>query len=150
MKRIFRLVLFILFSFIAYNCSDNKCNESVDVELKAEIIVKDTILENANFIDSLSIYSPLWLDSVHYSSINYLLDLSPFSNTTTFIFTSQLWKDTVWILHERQLVYLSQECGFVNYYTIDSAWYTSNNIDSIEWVNKKLTTQNDGHLKIYF
>lgn len=150
MKRIYRLVLFILFSFIAYNCSDNKCNESVDVELKAEIIVKDTILENANFIDSLSIYSPIWLDSVHYSSINYLLDLSPFSNTTTFVFTSQLWKDTVWILHERQLVYLSQECGFVNYYTIDSAWYTSNNIDSIEWVNKKLTTQNDGHLKIYF
>jgi len=150
MKRIFRLVLFLLVSFIAYDCTDNKCNESVDVEFIAEIIVKDTILVNANFINSLSVYSPVWLDSVHYSSINYLLDLSPFSNTTTFVFTSQLWKDTVWILHERQLVYLSQECGFVNYYTIDSAWYTSNNIDSIEWVNKKLTTQNDGHLKIYF
>jgi len=150
MKKIVRLTLLILFSITVYNCSDNNCNESVDVKINAEVIVKDTNLVNANFIDSLSIYSPSWIDSVHYSSSSYLLELSPFSDTTSFVFASQLFQDTIWVLYERQLVLLSQECGFVNYYTIDRAWYTSNNIDSIEWVNKKITTENEVHFKIYF
>lgn len=150
MKKIARLTFLILFSIAVYNCSDNQCNESVDPKINAEIIVKDTNLVNANFIDSLSIYSPVWIDSVHYSTSSFLLELSPFSDTTSFVFASQLWHDTVFVLYERQLALLSQECGFVNYFTINSVWYTSNNIDSIEWVNKKITTQNDGHFKIYF
>ncbi len=150
MKKIRRLALLILSSFVIYNCSDNKCNQSVDVNLKAEVIIKDTVLINSEFIKSLSIFSPDWLDSVHYNSSGYLLELSPFSDTTTFIFTSQGYLDTLWVLSDRQLVLLSQECGFVNNFVIDSVWYSTNNIDSLELINKNLTAQSDGHFKIYF
>ncbi|OFX83616.1 MAG: hypothetical protein A2W99_15410 [Bacteroidetes bacterium GWF2_33_16] len=149
MKFIFRIVGILLFAFMIFNCSDNRCNEEVDVLLKAEIIVNDPILTNAGFLETLSIYSPAWTDSVHYSSANFMLELSPFADTTVFVFTSQAWKDTVKIFYERDLVYLSQECGFVTYYKIDSTRYTST-IDSLVWVNKKLTTLTDGHVKIYF
>ncbi|MGE0089302.1 MAG: DUF6452 family protein [Bacteroidales bacterium] len=150
MKKILGLALLIFTSFVIYNCSDNKCNQSVDVNLKAEVIIKDTILINSKFIEELSVFSPDWLDSVHYNSSGYLLELSPFSDTTAFVFTSQGFLDTVWVLSERQLVLLSQECGFVNNFVIDSVWYSTNNIDSLELINKNLTAQIDGHFKIYF
>ncbi|MDX9696195.1 MAG: DUF6452 family protein [Bacteroidales bacterium] len=150
MKKIQRLALLILSFFVIYNCSDNKCNQSVDVNLKAEVIIKDMSLINSEFIKDLSVFSPDWIDSVHYNSSGYLLELSPFSDTSIFIFTSQGFLDTVWVLSNRQLVLLSQECGFVNNFAIDSVWYSTNNIDSLELINKNLTAQNDGHFKIYF
>lgn len=150
MKKIWRFALLIFSSFVVYNCSDNKCNQSVDVNLKAEVIIKDTSLINSEFIKDLSVFSPDWIDSIHYNSSGYLLELSPFSDTSIFIFTSQGFLDTVWVLSNRQLVLLSQECGFVNNFAIDSVWYSTNNIDSLELINKNLTAQNDGHFKIYF
>jgi hypothetical protein len=150
MRKTLYTIFFFLFLVVLFSCTDNRCNESTVVELNAEVIVSDATLINAKFLDSLSVYSPDWIDSVHYSSANYMLELNPIKDTTIFVFTSQLWVDTVWVFYKRQLVYLSQECGFVNYYKVDSTRYSNNNIDSLVWVNKKLTTQNDGHVKIYF
>lgn len=138
------------FAVLLISCTDNRCNENTDVECKAEIVVNDAALESAQFIENLSIYSPYWIDSVHYSSTDYMLEFTPFSDTTIFIFTSLAWKDTLYILSKRDMIFLSQECGFVNNYKVDTAWFTTTNIDSIVWVNKKLTTQTDGHVKIYF
>jgi hypothetical protein len=150
MRRNLQTIFFILFLVVLLSCTDNRCNESTDVELKAEVFVDDPTLINAKFLDSLSVYSPDWIDSVHYSTATYMLELYPNKDTTIFVFTSQSWIDTVWVIYSRQLVFFSQECGFVTNYKIDTALYTNNNIDSLIWVNKKLTTQNDGHVKIYF
>lgn len=149
------IICFFLLAFflVISSCSDDQCNLDTDTILNTEILVKDATLVSSKFLDSLSIYSPEWTDSIHNSgssSVNYYLFLSPFSDTSTFILTSQSMLDTVNLFYKRKLVLLSQECGFVTHFTIDSFNFTTNNIDSIFILEDEITTDNDGHIQIYF
>lgn len=152
MKLSYYSILF-LFLTILVSCSDDQCNTDTESLLQTECIANDVDQE---FIDKLSIYSPEWNDSIHYSEdgadnkIGFVL--SPNSDTTEIVYTSAdtTLIDTLYIYYQRELTFLSPECGFVINYFIDTVTHTYNIIDSIEVVTKEITTDKNGSVKIYF
>lgn len=153
----FNYIVFILIIYLLFtSCSDDQCNADTDTLLKNELLVIDEDLIAINFLAKLSLYSPEWSDSIHYSeegSKNILyITLSPNSDTTELIITSLQapLNDTLFIYSERELLLLSPECGFVTNYTIDSIIHTNHYIDSLKIINKNISTEKDGSVQIYF
>ena len=155
--RIIRNIFFVLISLSHFvSCTSDQCVFETESFLKTEINVVDTNLINIGFLDSLSVYSPVWEDSIHYreegfsNSISF--SLSPDHDYTTIIFTSKNTsdKDTITFYHQKEMIFLSPECGFVYNFTINSFTNTENLIDSLELVNNELTTDEKGIIQIYF
>ena len=149
---IFSLIVFLLLT----SCTDDQCNAETESLLKTELFVLDGDLKDIDFLDSMSVFSPEWTDSIHYSEegskkILYLT-LSSESDTSNFIITSSqaTTQDTISIYYQRELLFISTECGFVTNYTIDTIIYSYNYIDSLQIINKNISTDNNGYIKIYF
>jgi len=140
----------------AVSCADDQCNLETDTLLKTEFVVKDQSLLDSKYLDSLSVYSPEWTDSIHYwkekEEINLLYSLSPAADFSEIIITSKnaSLNDTLFIYYQREMYMLSPECGFVVNYTIDSVLSTSNYIDSLFIITPAITTLKNGHIQIYF
>lgn len=151
--KIIKYILLIITAIII-SCSDDQCNSETETFLKTEFIIKDPLMI-IKYVDSLSLYSPIWSDSIHYSeegSDNSLLfTLSPESDTTEIVFTSSQaeFNDTIYIYYQREFVFLSPECGFVVNCKIDTVLNTYNYIDSLEVLNKEISTNENGHIQIY-
>ena len=156
MKIIIYISFALLLTSFFMSCSDDACNLETESLLKTEILVIDTNLTKLNFLDSLSLYSPDWPDSIHYldegSENNLYFMLSPNSDSTEIIFTSKSHplNDTILFFHQSEIIFLSPECGFVINYKIDSLVSTSYNIDSLTLLNSNITSNENGHLQIYF
>ena len=156
MKIIKYILLCFIFPATIISCGDDVCNAETNSFLKTELIVKDPDLISTKYLDSISLYSPLWQDSIHYweegSETNLSFTLSVESDTTEIVFTSKqaALKDTIYIYYKREFIFLSPECGFIANYTIDTVLNTNNNIDSLEVLNNEISTIKDGHLQIYF
>ncbi len=156
MKIIKYILPLLIITAIIISCSDDRCNSETDSLLKTEFIIKDADLIAIKYVDSLSIYSPEWSDSIHYSeegSDNSLLfTLSPESDTTEIVFTSKQaeFKDTIYIYYQREFVFLSPECGFVVNCKMDTVLNTYNYIDSLKIIQNEITTNAQGHIQIYF
>lgn len=156
MKHINYITLIILFTVSAYSCTDDQCNADTDALLKTELLVLDTNLTAIKYLANLSVYSPEWTDSIHYSEegsktiLNFAL--SSISDTTEIIITSlqAALNDTLFIYSQRELLFLSPECGFVTNFTIDTIISSSNYIDSLKIITKDISTVKDGSIKIYF
>ena len=155
MKIKYYIGILLFLGVIIVSCSDDQCNIDTDSLMKTEILVKDPSLTSIKYLDSLSIYSPEWIDSIHYSeedaSFLYFM-LSPESDTTEIIFTSKQAdnNDTIIFYYQREFVLLTPECGFVINYKIDTFINTWNYIDSLELVNDDISTDKDGYIQIYF
>lgn len=149
------LFLIILLSFI-YSCSDDVCNEETDTLLNFEFTVSDTALSNNGFVENIAIYSLEWADSIYYSEdgSNDILSLmlSPYSDTSEFIITSKGFalNDNLTIISQRELIFFSDECGFITEFLIDTVLHSLNYIDSIDISSNKVTTSNNGQIQIYF
>ncbi|MFC2096473.1 DUF6452 family protein [Bacteroidota bacterium] len=146
-------ILLLILLAVFYSCTDDQCGSDTEALLQTELIAIDV---DDEFIDSLSLYSPEWADSIHYSIegadniISFML--SPNSDTTEIIYcsTNAALNDTIFIYYQREFIFLTPECGFVTDYFIDTVLYTYNYIDSIEIVTDEITTNADGYIQIYF
>lgn len=154
--RIIRNIFFIAAAAIYFlSCTSDECVFDSETFLEIEVNVIDTNLINISFLDSMSVYSPEWDDSIHYLeegvSGNILFSLSPNDDFTEIIITTKQTteKDTLTFYHQKEMVYLSPECGFMFNFTIDDYIFTKNFIDSVKLVNNELTTDEEGYLKIY-
>ncbi|MFC2151380.1 DUF6452 family protein [Bacteroidota bacterium] len=154
------IVLIIISISLIFSCTDDQCNADTESLLRSEILVTSSELTSIKYLDSLSIYSPQWEDSIHYRELSAAIKkeksiyfmLSPTSDTTEIIFTSiqAPLNDTIYIYSQREYIFLSQECGFIINFTIDTILYTNNYIDSLERVTSEISTTKDGHVQIYF
>ncbi|HSH52907.1 MAG TPA: DUF6452 family protein [Bacteroidales bacterium] len=150
-----KVILFSVLLLGIMACSDDECHLDTQTLLKVEMSVTDTSTPEG-FIDSLSVFSTEWTDSIHYQSEgnnnNLWLTLSPANDTTTFIFSSipVQGNDTITFFYQRKFELLSAECGFVTHYTISNFTYTQNYIDSLKLEKNIITTDEQGLLKIYF
>jgi len=151
-----RVIIYCFFLFFTVSCADDQCNLETDALLKTEFVIKDQNLISINFLDSLSVFSPEWTDSIHYwkekDGINLLYSLSPAEDFSEIIITSKKasLNDTLFIYYQREFLMLSPECGFVVNYTIDSVLSTSNYIDSLFIITPAINTLKNGHIQIYF
>ncbi len=152
--KIFYYTLFLLFAIPFFSsCDEDQCNTDTESLLNTELFPQGVDQE---FIDNLSLYSPEWNDSIHYSEegadniIGFIL--SPNSDTTEIVYTSTVntLNDTLFFYYQREIIFLSPECGFITDYTIDTVIHTYHIIDSIEIVTNEITTEKDGSIKIYF
>ena len=158
MNKIRFAILFILSILFFGNCTDDQCNVDTESSLRFELLVKDATLKTLKYLDSLAIYSPQWTDSIFYKdegvtkTKSLFLMLSPYSDTSELIFTSNTvpLNDTIIIYSQRENIYLSPECGFITNFLIDTVLFTNNYIDSIEIVTSKITTEENGHIQVYF
>jgi len=151
-----RIIIYCSLLFLIVSCADDQCNLETDTLLKTEFVVKDQNLLDIKYLDSLSVYSPEWPDSIHYwkekDGVNLLYSLSPATDMSEIIITSKnaSLNDTLFIYYQREMYMLSPECGFVVNYTIDSVLSTSNYIDSLFIITTAITTLKNGHIQIYF
>jgi len=156
MKTIRNILLIVATTIYFLSCTSDECVLDSETYLQLEMNVVDTILVKDGFLDSLSIYSPSWPDSIHSESKgasgNILISLSPNNDSTTLIITSVpvSENDTITFYHQKEAVFLSPECGFVYTFTIDNYNYTDNFIDSVKLVNNELTIDEKGSVEIYF
>jgi len=155
MKNIIYIFVFLVSIFLI-SCGDDTCNLDTETYLKVNFHTADTNLVNDKFLDSLSIFSSEWTDSIYYSEeksdSSLLLVLSPNSDLTEFVFTSETeeLKDTLKVYHQNEVVFLSPECGFIVNYKIDTFISTYNIIDSLELLNSDISRKNNGQIQIYF
>ncbi|MEE4197850.1 MAG: DUF6452 family protein [Bacteroidales bacterium] len=154
MKTIHALLLFVVL-LVVFACTDDECHLETDTLLQVEMSVSDPATPE-HFIDSLSVFTTEWADSIHYSNEgngnSLWLMLSPSRDTTSFIFTSGTvnGNDTLTLFYQREFILLSAECGFVSHFTINQISYTQNYIDSLKLEKNTITTDEQGLLKIYF
>lgn len=83
--------------------------------------------------------------------------LSPHADSTRIFIQpdsarkSSLDKDTITFYYNRQLHFISNACGYTNYYSIYEVKSTSYNIDSIKLINGAVTNDaNIENVKIYY
>ncbi len=142
------------FCLLSVSCeSEKSCEQPTVSMLKAGFYsVQDSIPEAAS-VDNFTVYGIGRADSLLYdqanSVVNFDLLLSPSGDTTGFVLTLGAKTDTVVFLYSRELHLLSMECGFATYYYIENINNTSNAIDSIKVVNKKVTTGDEENIQIY-
>jgi len=155
MKVIRNILLIATTAIYSLSCTSDQCVYDTETYLNFEVNVLDTNLINIGFLDSLSLYSPAWTDSIHSvnkgESGSFLFSLSPDDDFTTIIITTKSLqeKDTISFYHQKDMVFLSPECGFLFTFTIDSFINTKNFIDSVKLVNNELTADEEGNINIY-
>lgn len=155
MKIIKYIIPFFIISVASLSCGDDICVLETETFMSLELNVTDAILVDTEYLNNLSIYSPEWSDSIHYSEegSSSILDfqLSPHSSNTTIVITSvsSELKDTIHFYHQNEPFFLSPECGFIINYKIDSFSVTNNLIDSIYLAKDEITNNVNGLFEIY-
>jgi hypothetical protein len=146
-------IFVLLISVVTVSCGDGECNLDTDSQLTCTFSVEDATLKADLFLDSLSVYSTEWLDTINYSetgTINFTL--SPNDTITQVIVASKttIELDTITFRHQNEVVLLSTECGFVVNFEIDTVISTYHLIDSISLVNDEITSEENGLIEIYY
>ncbi|SMO57759.1 hypothetical protein SAMN06265379_10340 [Saccharicrinis carchari] len=108
---------------------------------------KDTSVAN------VLVYSPT-VDSIPYDSVtvnNLYLPLSLHKDTSQFIIELNSLKDTVTFVHQKELNFVSGECGFVFSLYLDTILYSDVSfIDTVVIVNDEIIyNENFENVKIY-
>lgn len=109
-------------------------------------INKDTVLNNTSVIGKGAI------DSVYNKELvqKMFLPLSFVSDTTAFIIENNTLKDTIWFKHNKELFFVSRNCGFSFNFVVDTVWFTQTFIDSVALDYKPINyNENIENVKIY-
>lgn len=146
-------------------CSaDTECRQKADVFLGV-VFSGDSLRLNADSTDyehaTFTSVTGMQITGVGRDSILYgesksitkaQLPLRPDTNITAFQLQYQGMNDTLYIIHDNQMNFISLACGCFVFHTInDSASYhTCHFIDSIRILNSQVTAKKEDHLRIYF
>lgn len=96
------------------------------------------------------------LDGKQYTApaANFTIQLSPVADSCQWMVRADTIStrpyDTMTFYYQRQLTFLSNACGFTNFYALDSVHTTHSSIDSVILLNRSVTNDvNTRQLKIY-
>ncbi len=151
----FRKVILILFMFAAIIIS---CKKDCDFVPVSATIVKFYRIVNNNevqrSIDSIYLYPMVLPDSILYNwtrNVNTIrLPLSPMTDSTDFVVHFNETVDTIRVFYQRQLYFVSDECGFSMSFKLDSLKHSYNRIDSIKIKQPNILPVNEEHIRLYF
>ena len=163
MRFIYRITFLIITIFVGYACSnDETCRKNKYVSLQVSLYKAIQNPLNNSYVsspwsltsstDSISVQG-IGVDSILYKNsknINQLnLTLKKFNNQTKYQVSINGIKDTLTITHTNVTEFLSLECGCLKVYSIDSAFVTKHEIDSIKIINHQVNTDNATNIRIY-
>ena len=84
----------------------------------------------------------------------FTLSLSNLADSSTWVIrpdSAVALEDTLTIYYERQLRFLSNSCGYTNYYNLDSIHYSRHALDSASINHRDVTNDaNVEHLKLFY
>ena len=91
---------------------------------------------------------------LYTSRSSFTLSLSPVADTALWLFqpdtVANTLIDTIVFRYERQLQFISNACGYVNYYELLSVGNTTHTIDSVKITNTSVTSDaSKNHLQVY-
>lgn len=130
---------------------DQICDENTKTYLNAGFYkavsgeLQDSVLNN------LRIFSPgmdsLIYDSSGISSIKLPLDYA--ASQTQFIMINDSVADTLVFSYDKEMIFISYQCGFAPEYELLSTEHSSEGIDSVRVINSKIETTDEENLRIY-
>lgn len=152
-----------LLSLFIYACDAPPCDDPDGVQVNMGFYysdgnsLKDTLIDTLNVFlykknfssedDHIIMYS----SNIQGATSTLALPLSMIVDSSTFIFDFGTESfDTLTLKYSQYIHLESHECGFVNFYNIESYKITNNQIDSI-WIRKDLVEYGDEeNIKIYY
>jgi hypothetical protein len=154
-KYIIILSAFAIFLGFAACDNDEQCHKEnyVMVQIGFYKSVIDTLGKQTNQSTTLTVTANgSEQDSLLYNSVltKYIdLPLNKFENVSSFdiILNDTLETFTVW--HTNREEYLSFECGYITFFTIDSCQITKNYVDSVSIINNSVNTQDAENIRFY-
>ncbi len=146
---------FLLLSLILLGCNTERiCNLPTEVRLEAGIYTLGNERMKDTTVSGYFIYAAGRSDSLLYDTVNTIstcrFKLSPLTDTTIFIFDNQQSTDSLFILAERIPYFVSQECGFITHFQLDTAYWGGSLADSISLTDPLVTTDVVENLQIFF
>ena len=152
----YRLLLLLPFIGLLVSCQpDTVCRQynTVALGISVQYLSTDSAGNTTthNTFDSISVQG-INNDSVLYTNQHNLdalwLPLRPDTSITAF---TMLWHnqyDTLYIMHDNTLRFISHACGCTIYHTIDSVWHRGNAIDSIAIINATVETTQQNNIQL--
>lgn len=157
-----RIALIILVTFLTCCTSSEVCENITTVPLRIGFFSEnpdDPDQPESYLLDSITAFG-ITKDSLIYDNQKNVslieLPIDPSANSSGFIFlispadsTDVPAQDTLWINYEKQPTLISMECGFVNFFEIESVSYSSQQIDTIIIENSSVNNSFDVHLQVF-
>ena len=115
-----------------------------DYEKETKVLPESVTLYGAD--NDVAIYG----DKNKEISLPALFPLKNSDNETEFIITINGTTDTIRFVHSNSLHLISKECGYTMFHTIDTVYFTTNEIDSISLINKDITLRKTENVAIFY
>ena len=135
---------------VVFSC-DSLRQSTDSARLAKDSLAMDTI--RFSTISGLEIHG-LGRDSILYTEDQTIslakLPLRPDSLHSDFVLSFNGHTDTLTILHQNDLQFISLACGCMVFHTIDDVTGYRAFIDSVDILNTQVGTSNDQHLRIFF
>ena len=147
------IYLFIaVLSLLLTSCLDTECIDETRTYMRVTFYSYET--KKAATPDSLSLYGAgndeKIFDNNKKVALPALISLKDSDNETEFIITINGIDDTMRFVHSNSLYLISKECGYSMYHTIDTVYFTTNEIDSIYLTNKDITLRKIENVAIFY
>ncbi len=144
---------------IFIGCSDSATDFCLSNQQAAQITfysiyTSDEDADNDSTVEEVYVYGLNRADSLIYDSVSIseaFLPLSMLNDTTEFVIKVKTLRDTLRFYTSKELNFISEECGYIFDFTIDSVNFTQNNfIDSVVISNPDVIySENLENVKVY-
>lgn len=152
-KLIKHFVLFGLIALFLLSCEDERCSFSTNTDLQLGLYVGDESLNADSIRNLIAVTNANWTDTIWYKNEGrngkFGIPLSPEGDSSVFKFIREGEAEKLTFRYDTELVLLSNACGFVPFFSNLELSYTGNTIDSLQWVSREVTNDEQEDLKIY-
>lgn len=148
-----RLIIF-LFVVLLFACEENEvCDQSVRSLLVAGFYKYEQDEEQDTSLNNLSVYGIGHEDDSIYSNDNNIqqiaLPLNPESTEVSFVLIIDSIPDTLHVIYQHDVIFVSYACGFAPVYDVDTTEITNNNADSVIIKKRNIQPESEESIKIY-
>ena len=140
-------LFFACLTLVLISCSGDECLEDTRVNMRVSFYNYEDKTKSSP--ESVTLYGIDNEEAIKVTS-PALFPLKNSDTETGFIITINGTTDTIWFLHSNSLHFISKECGYTMYHSIDTVYFTTNEIDSISLINKDITLRKTEHVEIYY
>lgn len=157
MKRLLRTILGLFaVSLLLGACEESSCDTSTRTAIQLTFYTRTTDSiprDTAKTLEIEAIYGIGKEDSLLYEGASLqsvTLPLPLQGDSCQFVIEYPENSDTLTLVFNRQLRYISRGCGFVTWFDITDASVTRNAVKSMNILEPSVTTSNEENIKLYF
>ena len=140
------------FIILLTSCLDAECIQETKAYMKVSFYSYET--KTAASPDNLTLYGTnnvvKLYDNQEKITLPALIPLKDSGNESEFIIEINGTEDTIQFVHSSFFHFISKECGYSMWHTIDTVYFTTNEIDSISLINKEISLKNAVNVAIYY